>query len=56
MPGVVMVHDLDLHLGHVHAGRAFPAAALAAYAEVQRLTHFLAADRIRPQLPAQRQP
>ena len=47
---------LDLHLGHVDAGRAFVAAGLAGDAEFQRLHHLVGGQRIRAQLAGDRQP
>ena len=47
---------LDLHLGHVDAGRAFMAAGLAGDAEFQRLHHLVGGQRVRPELAGDRQP
>ena len=47
---------LDLHLGHVDAGRAFVAAGLAGHAEFQRVHHLVGGQRVRPELAGDRQP
>src|SRR5258705_11951755 len=47
---------LDLHAGHVDAGRAFGAAALARDAELHRLGHLVGGERIRPELAGDRKP
>ena len=47
---------LDLHLGHVDAGRAFVAAGLAGDAEFQRLHHLVGRQRIGSELAGNRQP
>ena len=47
---------LDLHLGHVDAGRAFVAAGLAGHAEFQRIHHLVGGQRVRSELARYRQP
>src|SRR5664280_1831558 len=47
---------LDLHARHVDAGRAFTPAGLAGDAELERLGHLVAGERVGPELAADRQP
>ncbi len=54
--GVVVVQELDLHPGHVDAGRAFPAAGLAGDAQVHRALHLGTGEGVRPKLPGDREP
>ena len=45
---------LDLHLGHVDAGRAFAPAALAGDAQLHRLHHHVRGECVRPELAGHR--
>src|SRR5213596_841483 len=53
--GVIVTQELDLHLRHVHAGRAFAPAALAVNAQVQRLEHLVRREGIGAELAGERE-
>ena len=53
---LVVVQKLDLHFGHVHAGRALAFAAFAAHAQVHALVHGVAGECVVAELSRQRQP
>ena len=55
-PGLVLVQELDLHPRHVHPGRAFAPAALAADAELHGAGHVVGGERIGPKLAGEREP
>ena len=46
VPSLVVVQELDLHLGHVDAGRAVAFAAFAANAQVERVVHCLTGESV----------
>src|SRR3954471_17042634 len=53
---MIVVQELDLHLGHVDAGRAFAPAALAGDAEIERLLHLARGEGVGPELAGDRKP
>ena len=55
VPLAVVVQELDLHLRHVDAGRAFALAALARDAQRHRLAHRVGGQRVGAELARQRQ-
>ena len=55
MAAVVVMQELDLHRGHVDAGRAFALAAFARDAQRQRVVELARRERVRPELARQRE-
>src|SRR3954470_9480193 len=53
---MIVVQELDLHLGHVDAGRALAPAALARDAEVERRLHLMRGEGVGAELAGDREP
>ena len=55
MTAMVLMQELDLHRGHVDARRAFALAAFAGDAQRERVVELAGGERVRPELPRQRE-